>query len=157
MGTLSYSFVASGLVLEDNIVTGDSLLGGRGVGICGGFIGDGLIRGPVGTAAGGTLGSDALLNVRISGIVGAAVGFTLGSDALFNVRISGVVGVTMGITLSSVASFDIYGMLFGNCGGASRWRMIATSMNAFVVVFPYTRDGIGDLGACNMSMMLDAA
>ena len=35
--------------------------------------------------------------------------------------------------------------------------MVAISMNAFVVVSSYMRDGIGDLGDCNMEMMLDAA
>ena len=48
-------------------------------------------------------------------------------------------------------------MFFGNCGGAIRWRMVAISMNAFAFVFTYARDGIGDVGTCNMAMMLDAA
>ena len=102
------------------------------MGICGACIGNGLISGPVGVIAGVTLGSDASFDKRISGVVGAAVGVTLGSDA----------------------SFYMGGMFFGNCGG---WRMVTILMNAFAVVSPYVRDGIGDFGDFNVIMMSDAA
>ena len=105
------------------------------MGICGACIGNGLISGPVGVIAGVTLGSDASFDKRISGVVGAAVGVTLGSDA----------------------SFYIGGMFFGNFGGATRWRIVAISINSFSIVSPYMMDGIGDFGDFNMAIMSDAA
>ena len=137
-------FGASSLVLGGVTVTVDRLVGGRGVSICEACIGDRLISGPVGAAAIFTLGSDSSFDGRICGVVGVAVKVILGSDASFYGRINGIVVATVGAILGSDVSFNICGMFFGNCGGATRWRMVAISMNAFKVVFPYVRDGIID-------------
>ena len=150
-------FGASSLVLGGVTVTVDRLVGGRGVSICEACIGDRLISGPVGAAAIFTLGSDSSFDGRICGVVGTAMEFTLGSAASSDGRSNGVVGATVGATLGSDLLFDICGISFKNCGGATCWMMVAISINSFTVVFPYVRDGIVDFCACNMVMMSDAA